>query len=438
MVFSMESLRTIKLGERQGAPRIWLQGKYLLAAGFARDARYVVHVETNKLTLRLSNEGDRKISGKEDIPVIDLNNRELGTIFQSCETLQVLVASHCITITPAVVETKKQTRCENGKVGSVFSGGGTLDQAAKMAGQQTAWGIEIEAAYAEIFAANFPEAKLFNCCVSNVPLAALEPIETLLLGIPCQPFSKARTINSDGSKRDKKLVSEAHELGDMTAWAMVLIHHLNPKTIIIEQVPGFLDSGAGWMMRHFLERLGYFVDAKIVDPVEFGEIAARKRAVMVAHSEPIAWPEPSENSQRLGDYLDSNVPETSWFDRLTKSWLFEHWEQQTAKGNGFEPPKLTAASKHVPTIKKRYFAGQGDAPVVAHPTKPNTFRWFTVAEVKRLHGLPDDYYLGETKTVAGEILGQGVVVGFFTKLLNSIARGLHDIAVCEPYQPALF
>jgi hypothetical protein len=42
----------------------------------------------------------------------------------------------------------------------------------------------------------------------------------------------------------------------------------------------------------------------------------------------------------------------------------------------------------------------------------------TLAEVRRLHGVPDSYYLGEeSKTRAGEILGQGVIVSFFQKII---------------------
>lgn len=41
----------------------------------------------------------------------------------------------------------------------------------------------------------------------------------------------------------------------------------------------------------------------------------------------------------------------------------------------------------------------------------------TLAEVRRLHGVPESYYLGEeSKTRAGEVLGQGVIVSFFQKI----------------------
>ena len=66
---------------------------------------------------------------------------------------------------------------------------------------------------------------------------------------------------------------------------------------------------------------------------------------------------------------------------------------------------------------KRYFNGQGDCPVVAHPTQEGTFRWFSLDEVKRLHGIRQDYHLGGSKTLAGGVIGQGVVVSVMAKII---------------------
>lgn len=145
--------------------------------------------------------------------------------------------------------------------------------------------------------------------------------------------------------------------------------------------------------------------------------------------------------------------EDQYFTAEEKRWLVNHWNEQTRKGNGFAPPQLTSGSTKVPTIKLRYFSGQGDGVVVKHPTRPNCWRWLTIPEVKKLHSIPASYDLGESKIRAGEILGQGVIVSFFhriitaaknlstatqhsqqlTRTLDTI-RDPHD---CLPHQPAL-
>jgi hypothetical protein len=129
------------------------------------------------------------------------------------------------------------------------------------------------------------------------------------------------------------------------------------------------------------------------------------------------WPAVEPKTAKLGSVLDENAE--GWFDRNTKAWLFNHWDVQTAKGNGFAPTPVTAESAEVGTIGKRYFAIQGDSPVVAHPTLPGTVRLFSINEVKRLHGIPTDYFLGDSKTTAGEIMGQGVVVTTFEKVIRA-------------------
>jgi hypothetical protein len=79
--------------------------------------------------------------------------------------------------------------------------------------------------------------------------------------------------------------------------------------------------------------------------------------------------------------------------------------------------QITSDSPSCPTITKRYFAGQGQHPVVKHPTIPDTYRWFNLDEVKRLHGISDEYFVGGSKTLAGELIGQGVVVDTMTQLI---------------------
>src|SRR3990172_6863171 len=76
--------------------------------------------------------------------------------------------------------------------------------------------------------------------------------------------------------------------------------------------------------------------------------------------------------------------------------------------------------KRLKAIKKRYFEQQGDNPVVKHPTLPDTYRWLTLSEVKIIMGLDESYDLGETKTVAGEALGQGALINVFKKIIDSL------------------
>src|SRR6185369_3339315 len=139
--------------------------------------------------------------------------------------------------------------------------------------------------YAETYEDNHPEARMYNLSVEQVPFDSLPPIELLTMGIPCQPFSRSRTRDlQTGAKRDRSLPPEAHPLSDMTMFAACLIRRMNPATIVIEQAPGYLTSASGYMMLYFLQRLGYTVEARVIDPRHYGELTARTRTVIVAHS----------------------------------------------------------------------------------------------------------------------------------------------------------
>ncbi len=418
----------LALGEHRGNPRIYLEGRWLIAAGFVPGGCFSVTYERQQIILELSPTG-RTISGKRANAhaVIDLNGPEIHEVFETHVIRRVMVRGEMgrILITPSQLALRQSQRALSSTAVSLFAGGGLLCQAAAMAGFQTVAAIEIDRDYADIFQANHG-GRMYQCSIEEAPweeLANLAPIGLLEMGIPCEPYSQIRRLDRGGqSKRQRDLPPEAHELGDMVYWAIKAADLLNPHTIVVEEVPAFLKSGAGYILCHALVRMGYTVDARVINPIEYGALTARTRAVVIATTfDRVAWPEPRPASGRLGDIME-DVPEDSplWFDRVTKPWLYSHWQRQTGKGNGFQPPQLKPEDTYCPTIKKRYFAGQGDNVVVRHPSRPECHRWLTLGEVRRLMGLPDDYFLGDAITTAGEVLGQGVQVDVFTQIIRSV------------------
>ena len=113
----------------------------------------------------------------------------------------------------------------------------------------------------------------------------------------------------------------------------------------------------------------------MIGPIDFGGLTSRKRAIILARTGgPVEWPVPNLFSTRtLSDVL-LPTKQREWFNEESKPWLFRHWREQVAKASGFVSQQLTANSSHVSTITKRYFAGQGQHPVVKHPTLPNTYQ----------------------------------------------------------------
>jgi site-specific DNA-cytosine methylase len=245
------------------------------------------------------------------------------------------------------------------------------------------------------------------------------------MGIPCEPFSGIRR-QAGNKRRDPGDLPESHELADLSVWGLMLADAVNPTTVVVEQVPRYLSSGIGTVTVSALKRMGYTVDSRVIRGTDYGACTSRRRSVLVANDGGFRWPRRTRKCPRLGDLLlPPDEPACEWFNRELKPWLFDHWDRQRARGNSFASQQITPETQSVQAITKRYFAGQGDNPVVkdVRPGREGWFRWLTVPEVKRIMGLRDDYDLGPTKTTAGEVLGQGVLVDVFKKIIRSVASG---------------
>lgn len=441
----MQRTSIVTLANTPKGGRIYLQGIWLLKAGFEPEASYSVEFEGGCITIRTAEDGRRKVSAKQNrtVPVIHIENQQVRDAFATCTKLQVVTRQGTIVITPARTAQLVSERRMNFTEGSLFSGGGLLTEAAASLGFKPRFAVELMPEYADVYEANHPGAAMFQCSVEEVSFEALSAhrgIGLLTLGIPCEAFSRSRNwdrgTDEQGNqiRRNRELPPEAHPNGDMVYWAIRAIEATNPHTVLIENVPDFLKSSAYFILNNVLARLGYNVDARIVNPVDHGELTMRKRAIIVARTgERVDWPAPILFSTRtMGDILDP-VEVGEWFTEETKPWLFNHWREQAAKGNGFAPSeggvqRITTASRCVGSITKRYFSGQGQNPVVEHPTQPGTYRWLTLAEVKRLHGIRGDYQLGQSKTLAGELIGQGVVVTTMREIIAATLPSAMEIA----------
>jgi DNA (cytosine-5)-methyltransferase 1 len=421
-------LRTsiLTVGENKGTPRIWIEGKFLQTAGFESGRKVKTTYGRNEIVITLHNAGDHTVSSGRKAgryPILDYQNRDIRAVLKNSKRVEVTTAYGRIVITPAYTELKRRARKEDGTLGSVFSGGGLLDEAARQAGYQSSFAVEINPDYADIWQGNHSGHMLCGC-VSQLNLKTLPQVDLLAMGVPCEPFSQKR--RQQGNLRREGTGPADHELADMSFWGLLLVDQCNPSTVILENVPAYVESEIGLLCMSVLRRMGYNVEHRIISGLEYGALTTRKRAVIVAKDGPIHWPNLNPARHTLRDVLlPPNHPDCEWFHQSDpdKKWLFEHWARQSLKGNGFASQQLTPETVSVQTISKRYFAGQGDAPIVrdTRPGREGWFRWLTLGEVKAIMGLPADYDLGQAKTLAGEVLGQGVLVNVFWQIIEAVA-----------------
>ena len=120
------------------------------------------------------------------------------------------------------------------KIGSLFSGYGGLDLAVADAfGAEVVWHCEWEDAPSKILERNFPGVPNYRD-VSKVDWAAVEPVDILTGGFPCQDLSLAgkRAGLREGTRSG--LWSEFAEA----------IRVIQPKFVVIENVRGLLSANA--------------------------------------------------------------------------------------------------------------------------------------------------------------------------------------------------
>lgn len=417
-----------RLGRQRGAPRYFVNTRYLDRAGFQHGQWLSFQIGDGTLTISVAEAPTgKRVQEKNGHPLIDLNAKFLAQVFPQTSTIHVRVNERQIVLSAHPLDHATHDRPRDRSMASVFSGAGMLDQAGVTAGFECKWGIEIDRRVADVFAENHPRATVYEMSAHEAAFTNLRPVELLVMGLPCQPWSTARTLNSDGSKRDRSRPATEHPLGDMALWAFLIIARVNPRTIVLECAPAFKDNELWASLTGALQRFGYKVDSRVLNSFEFGAFSARRRTVLVAttpdpDSEPVdPWPTPLPEGARrrtFSEFADSEVGESDFWDRATKSWVFRCNERNAAKGNGFGFQVVRSDSVKCGVLTAEYGQVKNDQPVVAHPTRPDCYRYLTIREGRSIFGLPDSYVLPKAKGFAWQLLGQGVYVPLFTAIIR--------------------
>ena len=155
-------------------------------------------------------------------------------------------------------------------MGSLFSGYGGLDLAvSKFFGAETVWYSEIEPAACEILAAHYPGVSNLGD-VTVVDWAGVPPVDILIGGYPCQPFSQA------GMRKGKN--DERH------LWPFVgaAIGALRPGVVVLENVRGHVSLGLADVIGD-LAGMGYDSKWGVVRASDAGAPHGRATVFIVAY-----------------------------------------------------------------------------------------------------------------------------------------------------------
>lgn len=77
--------------------RVWLQAKWLIDAGFSQGTVYNVDYSAGQMTIEPSAKG-RKVAGKIERPIIDLNSKKVTKAIAGASTVRVVAIQNKIII----------------------------------------------------------------------------------------------------------------------------------------------------------------------------------------------------------------------------------------------------------------------------------------------------------------------------------------------------
>lgn len=175
-------------------------------------------------------------------------------------------------------------------VGSLFAGIGGFDLGFQRAGYDIAWQVEIDAYATRVLHKHWPHVPRYGD-IRAIDWSAVEPVDVVCGGFPCQPHSVAGRRQASADDRD--------------LWPEVVrcLREVRPRWFVGENVPGLLSSESGRFFGTVLRDLaacGFDVEWDCLPASAVGAPHRRDRVWIVAHAHGIG-----SDAGRQRAWLDS-------------------------------------------------------------------------------------------------------------------------------------
>jgi len=333
------------------------------------------------------------------------------------------------------------------KLVSLFTGAGGLDLGFEQAGFETVYATDFDTACCETLKKNigkhFPsKMKIVESDIRKLDFKTLPQKADLVIGgPPCQTFSASgrRAGGARGRLDERGTLFEAY---------LKVIKHLKPKAFLFENVRGILGTNEGkdWeAIVSSFEGLGYQIQYRILDALDYGAPQQRERMIMVGHKnrkaflfpEPLFGPDSATNRKHIsaGAAL-KGLKNTEPLEPLyLKDGKYAHLLKLVPPGDNY---LFFTAKRGYPTPIFAYRSRFSDFLYKANPAFPiktliaspgkytGPFHWenrsFTVAEYARLQGFPDDFVFTGSRKDAVKQIGNSVSPKFARCLALAIAK----------------
>ncbi|HEU4864629.1 MAG TPA: DNA cytosine methyltransferase [Actinomycetota bacterium] len=330
---------------------------------------------------------------------------------------------------------------------STFSGAGGSSLGLRRAGFEILLASEFVPAARETYEANFPGTPVLSDDVRKttpeeiLERIGLEPGELDLLegSPPCASFSSS---NVGKTKNSTHLYSDGikQRTDDLFDEWVRLLEGIRPRAAVAENVAGIWDGESYAYLGEILTRivrLGYRVEARVLNAAGYGAATSRRRTIIVALREGVPrWPAGGTTVYSLADALATVPPSPA--DELEAAdirryAIYAEWAK-LRPGEGSERYFNLVRpdpDRPLPTVTQT-----GSSPGAASVTHPSEPRKFTATEVAWVSGFPADFVLTGSPAQRYERVGRAVPPPLYEAVGGALARSLLEPEP-EPVVPEL-
>jgi DNA (cytosine-5)-methyltransferase 1 len=271
---------------------------------------------------------------------------------------------------------------------------------------------DIDQSYQDVYETNFGEKPLGD--ISEIAAENIPDHDLLLAGFPCQPFS---IIGSQKGFEDTR--------GTLFFEIARILKAKNPKAFVLENVKMLKGHNQGQTLRKILETLrslGYIVDYRVLNALDFGLPQKRERIFIVGFKKrcSFTWPDGGVQMKPLSAILEANVPKNYYASEyIQKKRLAKR--AQTSEPTIWHENKSGHISAYPYSCALRAGASYNYLLV-------NGKRRLTPREMLRLQGFPDSFKIICNYSQARKQAGNSLPVPAAQAILFNLfaAQGWHS------------
>lgn len=339
------------------------------------------------------------------------------------------------------------------RVASLFSGMGGSSLGYRMAGFRVVYANEFVEAARDTYRANFPTTPVDPRDIRVVTGADVLQTAQLTRGAldvldgspPCASFSSAGKLEAHWGKA-KKYSDTTQRTDDLFFEYLRLVDEIRPRVCIAENVAGLVRGVGKGLFKQILARfaaLDYRVAAQLLDAQWLGVPQRRQRVIFVAVRRDLnvapAHPLPLSSRVSIRDALSLPSSATTLHTFHGEQRLDAPAPTVLTHNRGRNVMSVVTALQDT-VWHARWLPASQPAPAITtaptHCMEHGRSRRLTIAELKRLCSVPDDFTLTGTYAQQWERLGRAVPPAMMHAIAATVRDRILDVARARQEQSA--